>query len=271
VQAFTPIEGTEAVRPVITSGREPTRDHEIALGTLTMRDAGVEIGDEIELWPNVGDSPPVRFEVVGTTMVTDNWEPRVGAGGVLHPDGMALVAPEASGAAVVRVVEGDGHDEALARVRQAFPDQYMPVVLPASLQNAERIVGIPFVIGVITAALAAVTLTHALLMCVRRQRRELAVYKSLGFTRGQVVGAVTTEATLLGVVALAVGIPLGVIVARWGWRVFASGLGLAGEVTIPTAAVAGSVLGVLVVANLAAAVPGWRAGRIPAAEALRSE
>jgi ABC-type lipoprotein release transport system permease subunit len=35
--------------------------------------------------------------------------------------------------------------------------------------------------------------------------------------------------------------------------------------------VAGSVLGVLLVANLAAAVPGWRAGRIPAAEALRTE
>ena len=115
------------------------------------------------------------------------------------------------------------------------------------------------------------TLTHALLVCVRRQRRELAVYKSLGFTRRQVVVAVTTEATVLGVVALAIGIPLGIIVARWGWRVIADGLGLAVEATIPLGVVAGSIIGVLVVANLAAAVPGWRAGRIPAAEALRAE
>ena len=115
------------------------------------------------------------------------------------------------------------------------------------------------------------TLTHALLVCVRRQRRELAVYKSLGFTRRQVIGAVTTEATLLAPVGLAIGIPLGLIAARWGWRAIADGLGLAAEASIPIGIVAGSVLGVLLVANLAAAVPGWRASRIPAAEALRTE
>ena len=44
VQAFVPVDGVEPIRPVITAGREPTRDDEIALGTLAMRDAGVEIG-----------------------------------------------------------------------------------------------------------------------------------------------------------------------------------------------------------------------------------
>ncbi len=97
------------------------------------------------------------------------------------------------------------------------------------------------------------------------------MYKSLGFTRRQVVVAVTSEATVLGIVALAIGIPLGVIVARWGWRIIAEGLGVAAEASIPIGVVVWSIVGVLVVANLAAAVPGWRAGRIPAAEALRSE
>ena len=70
---------------------------------------------------------------------------------------------------------------------------------------------------------------------------------------------------------LALGIPLGLIAARSGWRAIAGGLGLSAEASIPIGVVAGSVLGVLLVANLAAAVPGWRAGRIPAAEALRTE
>ena len=203
-------------------------------------------------------------------MVTDNYEPRVGAGGVLDPAGLARIAPEATGGVAVRVTDGPGHAAALARVHEAFAYQYTPVVVPTSLQNAERIAGLPVAIGALTALLAAVTLTHALLVCVRRQRRELAVYKSLGFTRRQVVAAVTTEATVLGVVALAVGVPLGIIVARWGWRIIADGLGLATEATIPLGVVAAAVVGVLVVANLAAAVPGWRAGRIPAAEALRA-
>ena len=204
-------------------------------------------------------------------MVTDNFEPRVGAGGVLDPAGLERIAPEASGGITVRVTDGPGREAALARVQQAYPDQFMGVAIPTSLQNVERIAGLPVAIAVATAALAAVTLTHALLVCVRRQRRELAVYKSLGFTRRQVVGAVTTEATILALAGLAVGIPLGLIAARWGWRAIAGGLGLSAEASIPMGVVAGSVLGVLLVANLAAFVPGWRAGRIPAAEALRTE
>ena len=271
VQAFVPVDGVDAVRPVITDGREPTRGDEIALGALAMRESGVGIGDRITLRPTAGHDGPATFTVVGEAMVTDNYEPRVGAGGVLDPAGLARIAPEAIGGVAVRVTDGPGHAAALDRVREAFEYQYTPVVVPTSLQNAERIAGLPVAIGAVTALLAAVTLTHALLVCVRRQRRELAVYKSLGFTRRQVVVAVTTEATVLGVVALAIGIPLGIIVARWGWRAIADGLGLAVEATIPLGVVAGSIIGVLVVANLAAAVPGWRAGRIPAAEALRAE
>ena len=197
VQAFVPIDGAEPVRPVITSGREPTRPDEIALGSLTMREAGLRIGDQIELRPLAGNRPPATFTVVGTTMVTDNFEPRVGAGGVLDPAGLERIAPEASGGITVRVTDGSGREAALARVQEAYPDQFMGVAVPTSLQNVERIAGLPVAIAGATAALAAVTLTHALLVCVRRQRRELAVYKSLGFTRRQVVAAVTTEATVL--------------------------------------------------------------------------
>ena len=271
VQAFVPVPGVEPVRPVITAGREPTRDDEIALGSLAMREAGVGIGDVISLRPTAGNGGPRQYTVVGAAMMTDNYEPRVGAGGVLDPDGLARIAPDADGGLAVRVTAGSGHHAALARLRDAFPYGYTAVVVPTSLQNAERIAGLPVAIGAVTAALAAVTLTHALLVCVRRQRRELAVYKSLGFTRRQVIAAVTTEATLLGLLALAIGIPLGIIVARWGWRTIAGGLGLAAEASLPLGVVAGSAIGVLVVANLAAAVPGWRAGRIRAAEALRTE
>ncbi len=195
VQAFVPVDGFDAVRPVITAGREPTRADEIALGTLAMREAGLAIDDRITLRPIANHGRPVEFTVVGEAMVTDNYEPRVGAGGVLTAEGLARIAPEAIGGAAVRVTDGAGHEAALARVQEAFTYQYTPVVVPMSLQNAERIAGLPVAIGALTALLAAVTLSHALLVCVRRQRRELAVYKSLGFTRGQVLAAVTTEAT----------------------------------------------------------------------------
>ena len=147
IQAFVPIDGTEPVRPVITSGREPTRSDEIALGSLTMREAGLRIGDQIELRSLAGSRTPATFTIVGTTMVTDNFEPRVGAGGVLDPAGLERIAPEASGGITVRVTDGPDRDAALARVRDEYPDQFMGVAIPTSLQNVERIAELPVAIG----------------------------------------------------------------------------------------------------------------------------
>ena len=273
VQAFVPVDGVDAVRPVITDGREPTRGDEIALGALAMRESGVGIGDRITLRPTAGHGGPVD---VHRRRRGDGHRQLRAAGRcgrrARSAQGLARIAPEAIGGVAVRVTDGPGHDGragcACARRSSTSTRRWScrracrtPSASPGSPSPSARV----------TALLAAVTLSHALLVCVRRQRRELAVYKSLGFTRRQVVVAVTTEATVLGVVALAIGIPLGVIVARWGWRIIADGLGLAAEASIPLGVVAGSIIGVLVVANLAAAVPGWRAGRIPAAEALRAE
>ena len=47
----------------------------------------------------------------------------------------------------VRVTDGAGHEAALARVQEAFTYQYTAVVVPMSLQNAERIAGLPVAIG----------------------------------------------------------------------------------------------------------------------------
>ena len=54
-----PVDGFDAVRPVITAGREPTRADEIALGTLAMREAGSAIDDRITLRPIAGHGGPV--------------------------------------------------------------------------------------------------------------------------------------------------------------------------------------------------------------------
>ena len=80
--------------------------------------------------------------------------------------------------------------------------------------------------------LAVGTLAHVLLTGVRRRRRDLAVLKTLGCTRSQVLRMVAWEASALAAAALLVGIPLGVIAGRWAWALFAGAAGVASQATV---------------------------------------
>ena len=80
------------------------------------------------------------------------------------------------------------------------------------------------------------TLTHVLLTGVRRRRRDLALLKTLGFARSQVLGVVAPAAATVPLTAVLIAIPV-----------------------------------TLLVANLIAAWPGWTAARLRPALALRTE
>jgi hypothetical protein len=271
-QTFFPIEGVPVSEPVIVEGRAPVADDEVALGTLTLERAGAQVGDRVQLKPP-GDARLRTFEVVGVAMVTDGAEPNVGHGAVVTPGGMNSIEVGTLQTAVLGVSVADGADRArtLARLRDLFPSLVAPFPVPNSLLNAERVAGLPLLFALVAAMLAGTTFAHALVVSVRRSRRELAVCRVLGFTHGQVWTAVATQATVLAIAAIAVGIPLGVIGARWGWRALADAFGLVTEPRVPVAATVACLAGVLLLANLTAAPAAWSAARKRTAEVLRSE
>jgi putative ABC transport system permease protein len=119
--------------------------------------------------------------------------------------------------------------------------------------------------------LAVTSLAHALTLTIRRSRRQLAVWKSIGFTRRQVRAAVAWYASALAVGAAAVGVPLGVVLGRVGWQVIADQIGVASGPVTPAVGIASAVLGAVIVANMIAVYPAWREARVPTAEALRVE
>ena len=118
---------------------------------------------------------------------------------------------------------------------------------------------------------AGLSVAHALVTAVRRRRRDFALLKTLGFTRRQVSGSVAWQATTFGVVALCIGVPLGIVVGRWTWTALADNLGTVAEPIVPVLAFAVGVPFVLLVANLIAFVPGRIAAGLRPAAALRSE
>jgi hypothetical protein len=272
VQALFPVGDLPVTAPVVVSGRAPSRDREIALGRVTMEDTGAAVGDEVAVEVE-GVENPLRFEVVGVAMVTDGFEPNVGDGALVTPEALRQIAPGVvdDREVGIELADGPGREAALDELRRTVRGAIVPFPVPATLANAERIADTPLLLAIGGALLAAATLVHALVTSVRRSRRELAVCQVLGFTRRQVHRAVATQATLLALAAVVVGVPLGVIAARWGWRALARSFGVVSEPLVPVWVVLACAVVVVAVANLAAAPPSRWATRRRPAEALRAE
>jgi predicted lysophospholipase L1 biosynthesis ABC-type transport system permease subunit len=91
----------------------------------------------------------------------------------------------------------------------------------------------PSLFAVLVALLAVGTVAHALVSAVHGRRRDVAILKTLGFVRGQVSATVAWQATTFAVVAILVGLPLGVAAGRWPWRLTAEQLGVASPPVSP--------------------------------------
>ncbi|MEU6590506.1 FtsX-like permease family protein [Streptomyces sp. NPDC046881] len=124
-------------------------------------------------------------------------------------------------------------------------------------------------------AVAALGVLKGVLLDTRERVREIGVHKALGMTPRQTVAMVLTSVVLTGLVAGAVGVPLGV--ALHGWVIPAMGdsvgLRLPGSVlaVYHVAELLPLALGGLLIAILGALLPAGWAARARTATALRTE
>ena len=215
---------------------------------------------------------PTSASIVGVAVVNATDESSPGYGAVMSRRGLTRLAPEAGARLFLfDLADGDDGAAALAELRSDPNLQVAGPVLQPAVRNVVRLRKLVLVLASIVAILAAASLAHALLASSRRNRGQLAILKSVGFTRGQVAAAVAAEATAISLPAAVVGAPLGLLVAHWGWGDITSGLGLASPLVVPLLALGSVVLVLVVLANVVAVGPGWRAARVRPAEALRAE
>jgi predicted lysophospholipase L1 biosynthesis ABC-type transport system permease subunit len=109
-----------------------------------------------------------------------------------------------------------------------------------------------------------------LIASVRRQRRDLALLKTLGFTARQLAATVASQASAIAAIAAVVGVPVGIAIGRQLWVLFARNINAVPEPTVPAALILVAA-GALILANLVAAIPERMAARTPAALVLRTE
>jgi putative ABC transport system permease protein len=136
------------------------------------------------------------------------------------------------------------------------------------LQNFRLLfVGVQFIAAVIAMVIGLVA-SNTAAMSVRERRHELAVMRSLGFTRRMLVGSIVIEGLLIGLAAGALGAAiayLALAILGWDW-LFGGRLVL----HLTPAVGAGSIALAAAIGFLSAAIPALNATRRDIATALRA-
>jgi hypothetical protein len=254
----------------LVRGREPLLPGEAAVGPTIADRMGVDLGDDLVVQLEDGGGlrdETVRVVGIAVTHVGDD----IGAGeGVVVPPAWLRDRVVGWSEPVVRFASGADP----AELERALGSEWLTLDRPlpqASVRNLVRVDWLPWLLFAAVAALGIAAMLHALVITIRRQRGQLAVLRAVGFTRVQTGSAVCWAASMLAAIALVVGLPAGAVLARWGWRWLSGTAGVVVAPVVPLAAVVVIAAGAMLLANVLAVVPGWRASRVPTAEALRAE
>lgn len=176
--------------------------------------------------------------------------------------------------ALVRVdPQEESLDETVAAVETEFNDRERTVFVSRVSDQRDRL-GSTFRqinqfllgLGAVSLLVAAVTITNTMLMSIAEREGELGVLRAVGYGKWAVVRLVVVEATLLGAVGVAVGVPLTLGVGA------AANYALLGDPLAFTATglgyvALGAALG-LGIALLGGVYPAWRAANRRPVEAL---
>ena len=283
--AMTSVRGAPLLSAL--DGRLPRGDRDIMLGVATMHDTGARVGGTVRVTVADPDGRPhvASFHVIGRASLNAG-ATGLGKGAVMTTSAFVsaqcpagpkqsvcrhVVMDSLGTVILVRAAPGAAGNAALARHISAHPLLTTLPGKPTVLVNFGESVNFPLLLAVALSVFGAATLLHLLLVSVARRRVEAGLLKALGFVRRQVAAAVCWQATVVALVGIAVGAPLGIATGRVLWRVFATNFGVVPVAVVEPVLIAALAVGVLAGANLLAAVPALLAARSQPARLLRAE
>ena len=269
--AFRQMNGS-AISPDVIEGRAPEFADEIALGSTTLRESGLHIGETVTLQ---GRTASHDYRIVGRVVFPTLGQPQPVADGVaLTGEGYEPIYDQNLFSRYLVGTFSAGVDRhAVERAIATNPrltDPRGPIV-PGEIDRLDQINWFPAALALLVGGLALYAVGYAIVTSVRRRRGELAVLKTLGFSRGQVRTTIAWQATTLGLLGVLVGLPVGVFVGIQIWRRMAESLGVALTTRIPLLPLLALIPLALLLVNVIAFLPARAAARLRPAAALRSE
>jgi ABC-type antimicrobial peptide transport system permease subunit len=273
------------VGPTLVTGRLPRRPDEIALGVSVLRLAHRSVGQDVKVQVN---GTPRKMRIVGQAVfpafdqgsftATD-----LGLGAVVNAADLVTPGTSVSDSYVfvlVRFAQGPreaAEVKSLGKTTAPFCASvqqstcFVTSQRPFDVGNYARIEDVPEFLAVVLAVMGVGVLAQVMILWVQRRRRQIAILKTLGFVRRQVLALTGWQAGTFAALSLAAGIPLGIVAGRVAWQLFANELGIGTTWVIPVTSVLLCIPAALVIALLAAAGPAWFASRIEPAKAFRTE
>ncbi|MEH0974717.1 FtsX-like permease family protein [Micromonospora sp. CPCC 205546] len=267
----------EALRSYdVVAGRLPDRQGEVVLDAATADEEGFALGSEVRVGGGGGAARP--YTLVGTVDVAgtarDVGGPFIGLVGAdaLAVTGqrgydriMVRVRPGAADAALAeRVAEAVGAD-ATVRTRQRILDD----AVTDAVRDLRQFNMVLLTFAGVAVVVAGFVIANTFAIVLAQRTRRTALLRLVGATRGQLFRAALLEAGLVGLVASAAGVLVGVVLAGGMNQVMtrldapvAGGL----TVTVPTV-LFGLLLGTAITMG-AALLPAWRGTRVAPVAAL---
>ena len=203
--------GGPLVGPTLVTGRLPTRPDEIALGVSVLRSVNRQVGQDLTVRVN---GVPRKMHIVGQAVFPEFDQGSftstdLGLGAVVTAED--LVPPSTSLSDtyrffLVRFAPGpDQAREVRSFGRAAAPycsgvqqaTCFVTSQTPFDIGNYARIEDVPEALALVLAALGVGVLAQLMVVWVQRQRRKIAILKTLGFVRRQVLALVAWEASNL--------------------------------------------------------------------------
>ena len=278
--AFDPLKGS--VYPPLLAGRAPRANNEIVLATQTLHQLHRRIGQFVHVQTPTG---PLALRIVGQMIapsVGDILTNGLGDGAWIYGPVVRQIQAQAQAnpngpppAAfvlfAVRYAPGAPPKAAFASLRRDFGHTVLRQLPAQDAVNLQSVDQVPIAFAALVVLLGIATLANTLITSIRRRRRDLAVLKTLGFTRRQITALVASQVTAFTLIAVAIGLPLGIAAGRLLWDLVASNINSVSPTLIPALAVAAIVPAALFIGLVVAATPAWSAARTAPAIVMRNE
>jgi putative ABC transport system permease protein len=263
----------------LLSGEAPNAANEVAIDATSAEENDIAIGSTIKV---LFQGPTQEFTVVGTVGYGDGIKDLGGTTSAYFDSETAqkvLGKPGMFDSIDVRAADGVSQAELADRISEVLPKGTEAVTgKTVADENAAATKANFQIVGILFGTFAAIALFvgsfiiwNTFTMTVTQRSREIALLRAIGARRRQVMNSLLLEAALIGVAASAIGVGLGLAVAK-GLKALMDVVGLALPFTtlqVEASTVVISLLVGTVVTVVAGLVPARRATKVLPIEALR--
>lgn len=258
----------------VLEGQPPASANEVAFSTAAMRRFDASVGDTVTLSGPAGSRDVEIAGRVGYANADGSTADGLLADlAVLLDLGGIEQVPELNLRAALLVTAADPSGiDGIRGMFEAAGATTDTAVRPTELGLLDEVRLVPAYVAAFVALLGALATFHTLFVTSRRRRGELMVLRALGCRPQEAARVMRWQALVLTTVALAVGVPLGIVLGRAVWTQVATTRELVVWIEVPWSAIV-SIAGVALVG--AAVVLAWLPVRDVArhrpAEDLRTE